>query len=545
MLCHWSRRALAIAPALVIAGSLAVAQDAPQSAKEPAAAEAAAAKASADARRPAPQAETPKRLPADSTTSHTLELPGRSLRFEATAGSLPLTDGEGRVQAEMAYVSYVLADGDRKARPVAFVFNGGPGASSAWLNLGALGPWRLPIAGDDAVPSAPAATVPNAETWLDFADLVMIDPIGTGYSRFASAQERQGDGASKSGSEPSRESLQKRFWSVDGDVASLSSFIFKWSNKAGRQTSPKLLVGESYGGFRVPKVAHQLQSDYGVGTSLLVIISPVLDYGFLRGQQHLPLNAAALLPSLAAAAMEKAGKTPSAVLMREAEDYARGEYLTDLVRGPRNGEAVERVVQRVAALTDLPVETVRRFGGRLDSFGFRREVNLPAARVASAYDASVTGFDPNPTKPFSYAEDPFMSALRAPLTGAMLDIYASKLGWHSDARYYLLNGEVSGHWQYGNSPSSPEAVSDLKAAVALDPRLRALVVHGYTDLVTPYFASTLLLDQLPAYGDGRRVVGINYPGGHMFYSRDASRAAFREDVLIMLAASLNGEARTR
>src|SRR5262249_52788747 len=161
-----------------VAGGFASAQDAPQTAtKETPTAEAAAGKTASDGRRAAAQAEPTRRLPSDSTTTHTLELPGRSLRFEATAGSLPLTDGEGRMQAEMAYTSYVLADGDRKTRPVAFVFNGGPGASSAWLGLGALGPWRLPITGADAVPSAAATTVPNAETWLDFADLVMIDPV--------------------------------------------------------------------------------------------------------------------------------------------------------------------------------------------------------------------------------------------------------------------------------------------------------------------------------------------------------------------------------
>src|SRR5581483_9367158 len=118
------------------------------------------------------------------------------------------------------------------------------------------------------------------------------------------------------------------------------------------------------------------------------------------------------------------------------------------------------------------------------------------------------------------AEDPFMTAVRAPLTSAMLDLYASKLGWRTEARYYLLNWEVSNHWQYGNSASPPEVVSDLRTVLALDPRLRVLVVHGYTDLVTPYFASTMVLDQLPAYGDARRMLQITYPGGHMFYSRE-------------------------
>lgn len=493
---------------------------------------------------------TPPVLPMDAVTQHTLELPGRTLQLEATAGSIPLTNAEGQVQGRMAYVAYTLAGADAKSRPVAFAVNGGPGASSAWLHLGSMGPWRLPLDGDNARPSAGGATSPNAETWLDFTDLVFIDPIGTGYSRIVRATRDQPEAGSSATAKSEkrgapRDEIQKRYWSVSGDVEALASFMSKWLTKTGRHASPKLLVGESYGGFRVPKIAHALQTDYGVGLSLLVLVSPVLDYGFLRGHRHLPLNTVALLPSLAAASLESRGKTASAALLREAEDYARGEYLTDLMRGPRDKAAIDRIIARVAALTGLPVETVRRYGGRLDSFGYRREAGQGSGRIASAYDASVNGLNPEPSTPYSRAEDPFMTALRAPLTTAMLDLYTNRLGWRTDARYFLINGDVAGQWQYGNSPSPPEVVSDLKATLALDARLRVLVVHGYTDLVTPYFASTMILDQLPAYGDARRMVQITYPGGHMFYSREASRAAFREDALIMLAASLSSEAQTR
>jgi carboxypeptidase C (cathepsin A) len=483
-------------------------------------------------------------LPSDAVTHHVLELPGRTLRFEATAGSIPLADADGRVQSRMAYVAYTLGGADAKLRPVAFAINGGPGASSAWLHLGALGPWRLPLDGDSARPSAVATTVPNAETWLDFADLVFIDPIGTGFSTIVRPPDAK-PGAKGEAQRTSREDLQKRYWSVDGDIEALAGFVSKWTAKTGRYSSPKLLVGESYGGFRVPKLAHKLQNDYGVGTSLLVLVSPVLDFGLLRGHRHLPLNTVALLPSLAAAALEARGKTVSAAQQREAEEYARGDYLSDLMRGPRDKAAVERIIPRVAALTGLPGETVRRYGGRLDSFGYRREAGQDSSRIASAYDASVSGLNPEPTSPYARAEDPFMTAVLAPLTSAMLELYASKLGWRTDNRYHLINGDVSHQWRYGNSRSPPEVVSDLKATLALDPRLRVLVVHGYTDLVTPYFASTLVLDQLPAYGDARRVVQITYPGGHMFYSREAARSSFREDVLILLAASLSSEAQTR
>ncbi len=506
--------------------------------------------------KPAPAAKSNARtvrkpsLPADSVTSHTLDIAGRTLQFEAVAGSIPMTNADGKVQARIAYISYTAAGADAKSRPVAFAFNGGPGSASAWLHLGTLGPWRLPMDGDAVRPSAPGTAIPNAETWLDFTDLVLIDPVGTGYSLFEPDTAEQADAAGTRDSSGGRRTtsasdLQKQYWSISGDVASFASFISKWLTKTGRHASPKVLVGESYGGFRGPKIARALQSDHGVGVNLLVLVSPALDFSFLRRQRHLPFNAAALLPSLSAAGLEARGKTPAPTLMREAEEYARGEYLTDMLRGPRDTAAVARVVRRVSALTGLPPAAVSKYGGMLDSSGYRRESNLGGNKVASAYDASIKGLDPEPGSPASGYEDPFVTALRAPLNSAMLGLYTTQLGWRPETRYLVANGEVSRNWQYGNSPSSPEAVSDLKSVLALDSRLRVLVAHGYTDLVTPYFASTLVLDQLPAYGDARRLVQVTYPGGHMFYSRDSSRAAFREDVLIMLAASLNGEPQTR
>lgn len=497
----------------------------------------------------APRAARIAPLPADSVTTHTLDIAGRTLQFEAVAGTIPLSNAEGRVQARIAYISYTAKDADAKSRPVAFAFNGGPGSASAWLHLGTLGPWRLPMDGDSARPSAPGIVIPNSETWLDFTDLVLVDPVGTGFSRFEDETEAQTDtpGAGEGGGNrrsTSQSDVKKQYWSINGDANAFASFIAQWLTKNERHASPKGIVGESYGGFRGPKIARILQQEHGVGVNLLVLVSPVLDYSFLRRQRHLPFNAATLLPSLSAASLELRGKTPTAALMREAEDYARGEYLTDMLRGPRDTAAAARVVKRVAALTGLPAATVVKYGGMLDSPGYRREINQEGHKVASAYDASIRGLDPEPTSPNSGYQDPFVTALRAPLTGAIHNLYG-QLKWLPDARYQLANSDVSGNWQYGNSPAPPEVVSDLKSVLALDSRVRVLVAHGYTDLVTPYFASTMVLDQLPTYGDARRVVQVTYAGGHMFYSRDASRAAFREDVLIMLAASLNGEPQAR
>jgi carboxypeptidase C (cathepsin A) len=189
-----------------------------------------------------------RRLPNDVTTRHVLELPGRTLRFTATVGALPLVDPNGALQAEVGYVAYTLDGAEPRTRPVTFAVNGGPGASSAYLHLLAFGPWRLPLDGPTISPSADPAVVPNAETWLDFTDLVFIDPPGTGYSRVVGGDD-----------------VRNRFFSVEGDIDLLAANVMRWLKEKHRLASPKFFAGESYGGFRGPLLAEKLQDEQGVG----------------------------------------------------------------------------------------------------------------------------------------------------------------------------------------------------------------------------------------------------------------------------------------
>lgn len=472
-------------------------------------------------RRPERSAPEGRRLPADSITQHALELPGRTLRFTATAGSLPLTDPEGKLQAEIGYVAYTLDGADRASRPVTFALNGGPGAASAYLHLGVLGPWRLPLDGPTISPSAPVSLTPNAETWLDFTDLVFIDPVDTGYSRAVG----------------SGEDIQNRYFTVDGDATYLAAAIARWLRTSDRLASPKFYIGESYGGFRGPLIAQKLQGDYGAAFSGLVLLSPVLDFGWFSQPRHAPWVHAARLPSLAAAALEAKGPVTREKL-KEAEAYAAGEYLTDLMRGLQDPAAVERVSGRIAALTGIDSALARRMAGRTDMNAFQHALGAPG-RVVSAYDTGISGYDPEPTAVLSRFEDPLLTAMTAPLTSAIVDHLARTLNWKvSDARYNLLNGSVNGQWRWGRGRGQPESVGELRQALALDGKLRLLVVHGFTDLVTPYFASQLLLNQLPDFGPDRVSLAV-YPGGHMFYSRAGSRAAFRDDALRLYRAALD------
>src|SRR6202795_4170606 len=209
-----------------------------------------------------PPAAEQHRLPPDSTTKQTVALPGRNLAFTATAGSIRLFDDQGEPQADIAYTSYQLDGTEKAGRPVTFLFNGGPGASSAWLQLGDAGPWRLSIGGDGAVASAAPDLLPNAETWLDFTDLVFIDPVGTGYSRFVAT----GD------------DVRQRFFSEIGDVSSIAVVIRRWLEKSEHLLSPKFVAGESYDGIRGPKFVRNLQTAKGVGVKGLILVSPVFDF---------------------------------------------------------------------------------------------------------------------------------------------------------------------------------------------------------------------------------------------------------------------------
>jgi carboxypeptidase C (cathepsin A) len=462
---------------------------------------------------PTPPATEAHRLPPDSTTRQTLALSGRTLAFSATAGSIRLFDDKGEPQADIAYTSYQLDGTDRAIRPVTFLFNGGPGASSAWLQFGDVGPWRLSISGDGAVASASPEVVPNAETWLDFTDLVFIDPVGTGYSRFVA----------------SGEDVRKRFFSVDGDVNSIALVIRRWLEKYDRLLSPKFVTGESYGGIRGPKIVRNLQTQQGVGVRGLILVSPVLDFRDYSGTSILQhVNS---LPTMAAVAREAKGPVKWADLA-DVERYARGDFLLDLIKGQADTEATNRLADKVAALTGIDQAVSRRLAGRFDVGEFRREFDRKNGRVTGRYDASVSGFDPYPDSSYFHFGDPSGDPLMAPLTSAAVDLTTRKLNWRPDGSYQLLNDAVNKGWDFGRGPA--ESVSQLRQILALDPKMKLLVGHGLFDLATPYFASKIILDQLPAYASPNRVKLVVYPGGHMFYSREGARQAFRDEVQALM-----------
>ena len=469
---------------------------------------------------PAPASVAPGRLPADVTTHQTLELPNRTLHFTATAGSIPLRDDKGALQAEVGFVAYQLDGTDKQTRPVTFAVNGGPGAASAWLDVGAIGPWRVPLSNDPDHAAASLGPAPNADTWLDFTDLVFIDPPGTGFSPILG-----GDDA------------RKRYWSVTGDIRTLADVIGRWLNHSDRTVSPHFLIGESYGGFRVPRLARELQSDEGVAIAGLVLVSPLLDAHNASGFTD-PFGWVNLLPSEVAAARALKGPVTRADLA-DVEQYAATDYVTDLLRGERDTAALDRLATRVAALTGLDPAMVRRYHGRLDRDVFLHELQRAHGLVGSAYDATIGDPDPLPHRALSPYPDPVLEGFKAPITSAMMAIYNDKLNWRPDGIYQVLNNSVEQQWDWGRGMGRPESVSFLLGALSLNPRMHVLIAHGMFDLVTPYFTDALILRALPD-GEADRVRLAVYPGGHMFYSQDASRAALRHDAQALYGNQPNG-----
>lgn len=450
-----------------------------------------------------------RQLPAGTSTEQSVDLGGgRVLDYTVKADGIDLRDKEGKLLHEVAYTAYLLK-ADQRDRPVVFAFNGGPGASSAYLQFVAIGPRRLAIGEQGSPPSAPQVLVPNAETWLDDADLVFIDPPGTGYSRSAT------------------EEAARQAYGVDGDISLLSRTIWRWLSDNGRLGSRSYLVGESYGGYRAPRLAARLQTSEGVGVSGMVLLSPVLDFN-LRTSAPSPVAAAGRLVSFVASVRGRNGAAISREGLKDAEDYAFGEYLVDFARGVNDAQAVRRMVDRVAALTGLDPKFVEKAGGRVEAGAWLRELYRGEGQVASLYDGNVTAADPEPNAARVHYEDPVLDAMTAPLTGAAVTFTRETLRWRPSGRYELLSREVNRRWNWGGGLNPPDATADMRSALSLDGNLRVLVTHGLSDLVTTYTDSRYSLDQLPGFAGRVRLSA--YPGGHMFYAREASRKALRDDV---------------
>src|SRR5262245_6586843 len=459
-------------------------------------------------------------FPPDAVSRGTLVRDDKRIPYTATAGTLPLLSAKGEISARI--FSFAYASDEKAAdRPITFVFNGGPGASSAYLHLGAMGPRAINFSANGAAAVQPVELLDNPDTWLDFTDLVFVDPVATGYSRSAAGTDE----------------ADKAFFGVDKDADAMTDFVRLALSRTGRALSPVFLAGESYGGFRAALLAHRLVAN-GTAVKGVVMISPALEFSMLRGNPYAQLPLALALPSIAATHLERSdGAEGSLDILPEIERFARSTYLVHLAAGKKPDAEIDRTLARY---TGLAAETIRGHLSRVSMRTFTHEYEARGDRVLSRYDGTVS--IPVPRRGNIHF-DPILDAAVTALTPAVTHYASAELGYHTDLAYHLLNRTASGPLAFGTSPTHQGfagALAQLQIARAQTPALGALIAHGYTDLVTPYAVSQYLVDQLAPLEGARPVELKLYRGGHMMYLRPSSRRTFTQDVRSFYRSVLKG-----
>jgi carboxypeptidase C (cathepsin A) len=487
---------VALAIALTGTFSIASAQDAAKERAQPTAAE-----------RHEPNKGVLRLLPADAISEHSVDTRSGKLAYTATAGTLAFYDQSGDQSASVFYTSYVAKDAQPN-RPLTFVFNGGPGAASAFLHLGLVGP-RILDFGPDAHDPARAILRDNSDTWLTFTDLVLIDPVGTGWSRAAKSDDA------------------KKFWSVRSDTDAMAKAIALYIAKNNRAGSPKYLFGESYGGFRAAKVARALQNDQGITTSGIVMLSPLLEGWLTFGDDQSALQAALQLPSLAAAELERKHAF-SLDALAAAEKFAMTDYLVTLAGTRLKGEAAAAFYERVAKVSGVPVDAVTQARG-FAANAYVKTLRAADGKIVSRYDATFAVDDPFPERRSSRSPDPILDAVSRAYGGTMTSYARNELGFKTEMTYTLLAGDATSHWDWQGGRLQASTEDDLRVLLAYGPSFRLLIAHGYSDMITPYAMTRYILDHMPAFDPPGRARLKLYRGGHMLYLDPESRKTFTAD----------------
>ncbi|WP_086643516.1 S10 family peptidase [Acetobacter sp. DsW_063] len=453
-------------------------------------------------------------LPADSVTHQTLTVGAGKLSYTTHAGTLTLRDDKGDPAARVFYVAYTLDSAPDDRRPVSFFFNGGPGGGSAFLNLGAAGPVALNFPAGNPTDGANAKLAPNPDSWLGATDMVFIDAVGTGYSIPVKPED-----------------ANKTFYGTKQDARAFAKAIELWTSQFGRHASPHYLVGESYGGIRSIEVATALQEQQNLILNGIVMVSPALEMKFLDPAAN-PLAAAMLLPSLQAANLDGQHKlTPEAA--NEAYGYAFGPYLSALAGPPPEGDAAHSFYADVAGHTGLDAGIIARQRGALDPQA--HDVRSRDGRLYSLYDATLSIADPFPEGvDNSDSPDPVLFGFGRAYGSAFEGYAAQTLGFHTELTYDLLNLDVNRAWDYrGDGELIASEIPALRKLLALNPTLRVFIANGYFDLVCPFASSRWVAEHIPV---GRDRIALHvYPGGHMLYTRPATRTALSRDVKAFLA----------
>lgn len=477
--------------------------------------------------------EEPKELHFDMTevppvaTHHQVQAGGRTLHYTATAGHLPIKDAAGTTDALMFYVAYTLDGASPNERPVTFAFNGGPGSASIWLHMGVLGPRKVVLEKEGFLPAAPYRLEDNASTLLDKSDLVLVDAIGTGFSR------------------PSTGATGKKFWGVQGDIESFSEFIRLYITRNERWSSPLFLLGESYGTTRAAGISNYL-AEHGISFNGIVLLSTVLSFQTLEFNKTNDLPYALIVPSYAMIAAYHHKLAPELAqnleqMRKEVEQWASNDYTLALAKGDALTPAERQaVIDRLARYTGLSKEFLDETNLRVDVRGFTHRLLADRKLRVGRLDGRFTGPDP-----LGFEDTPFYDPagmVEPPFVSVFNDYIRRELGYKTDMPYYISAHDAWGRafqWNWGSSDEGfTDTATALRQAMVKNRYLKVLVIEGYYDLATPYYAANYSMDHLDLTPEYRK--NISYTtnsAGHMVYLDSASLVKMKADVAAFIDAS--------
>ena len=438
-----------------------------------------------------------------------------------------------------------LQHGENKSkRPVTFIFNGGPGASSAYLHIGAMGPKTIVFGDQGECLPPPARLQDNPDTWLDFTDLVFVDPVGTGFSR--SLEEID---LSPPGEKSKAEKEQLEFYKINRDLSAIGEFIQSFLSQHQRWSSPVFVAGESYGGFRAAKLSRKLQDEYGVGLCGAILISPALELNHLTGNDYDSLYWLENFPTMAMTAFYhqkscffQKDKKPFfkqnlSALLKPIEDFALNEVNRFLVQGENMSvEDREEIIKKIAYFIGMPVEKIKKNNGRISNFQFCRLLLEKERKWCGIYDTSITSYDPFPNKDYFAGADPTLYGVEHAFTHGINTLLREYLEVTCERDYRLLSLEVNQKWKQDDKNKHVfnlhiGSTDDLRYAIAMNPSMKVFICHGIFDLVTPYFSSKRIVGLMNLPDNLKKQLSFEvYYGGHMFYTWSDSRKKFKTHI---------------
>lgn len=446
------------------------------------------------------------------TTRHRVTIAGKSIEYDATAGHLTLTREDGTIRARMFFVAYTkVGVSDPSRRPLTFSFNGGPGSSSVWLHLGVLGPKRVLMNSDGTTTPPPYQLVENDQSWLDLTDMVFIDPVSTGYSR--AADEKSAD---------------KDFHGYRQDIESVGAFIQRWVSDHQRWSSPKMLIGESYGTTRAAGLSEHLQSRYGMYLNGVILVSAVLNFQTISFDEGNDLPYAMFLPTYAATALYH-GKTASGLNAEErskslvsvvdvVRQFATTDYSVNLMKGDRLTDAERTAAIQQLGFTGLSRDYLEKTNLRINIFKFCAELLRDKGLAVGRFDSRYTGAVANPLSEYMERDPSHHPTIAGCFSTCINDYLTRDLKVKTTLPYEVLTGRVW-PWDYGNAENQYLNVApQLRDAILMNPDLKVWVLNGYYDLATPFFATEYTIDHLGLPAALRRNITMSYyEAGHMMY----------------------------